>query len=444
MDKKVFIVAKREYLERVRTRWFVIGTLLFPAVIAGFSIMMAYVASKGGASSAVRHITIINTTSTDLGQRVADALMADTSVAGPDTIKPRVLNVAPADLAQAEAQASSEVKLPNHIAGYLVLSDSTLAGKSVRYAGRNASSITDMDKLQSTVRQAMMMVRLQTEGVKPEIITDLTKTRLRFNTERLSERGRTGSGQAGLFAGLIVGVMLLMLIMLHGQNILRGVIEEKTTRVAEVVISSVKPETLLAGKVIGVGGVGLTQQVAWLAITAYLVSFFMPIVLKGTTVGASASANAAAASPVTGVLNSLTPMVIGVALGYFIIGFVFYATLFAAAGAMVNSEQEAQQAAMPVIALVMSAWLCVNPIMLAPTGKLAVILSWLPWASPIIMPIRMGMTTVSPVEIAGSMIVAVLGSIAAMWLGGRIYRVGMLMYGKKPSFREVAKWIKYA
>jgi len=444
MDKKVFIVAKREYLERVRTRWFVIGTLLFPAVIAGFSIMMAYVASKGGASSAVRHITIINTTSTDLGQRVADALMADTSVAGPDTIKPRVLNVAPADLAQAEAQASSEVKLPNHIAGYLVLSDSTLAGKSVRYAGRNASSITDMDKLQSTVRQAMMMVRLQTEGVKPEIITDLTKTRLRFNSERLSERGRTGSGQAGLFAGLIVGVMLLMLIMLHGQNILRGVIEEKTTRVAEVVISSVKPETLLAGKVIGVGGVGLTQQVAWLAITAYLVSFFMPIVLKGTTVGASASANAAAASPVTGVLNSLTPMVIGVALGYFIIGFVFYATLFAAAGAMVNSEQEAQQAAMPVIALVMSAWLCVNPIMLAPTGKLAVILSWLPWASPIIMPIRMGMTTVSPVEIAGSMIVAVLGSIAAMWLGGRIYRVGMLMYGKKPSFREVAKWIKYA
>jgi ABC-2 type transport system permease protein len=444
MDKKVFIVAKREYLERVRTRWFIIGTLLIPAVIAGFSIMMAYAASKGNASAAVRHITIINTTGTDLGQRVAEALLADTSVAGPDTIKPRVVNVSPNDLAQAESQAASEVKIPDHIAGYLVLSDSTLAGKSVRYAGRNASSITDMDKLQSTVRQAIMMVRLQTEGVKPEIITELTKTRLRLNSERLSERGRTGSGQAGLFAGLIVGVMLLMLIMVHGQNILRGVLEEKSTRVAEVVISSVKPETLLTGKVIGVGGVGLTQQIAWLAITAYLISFFMPIVLKGSAVGASAAANAAAASPVTGVLNSITPMVIGVAIGYFIIGFVFYATLFAAAGSMVNSEQEAQQAAMPVIALVMSAWLCVNPIMLAPTGKLAVILSWLPWASPIIMPIRMGMTTVSPIEIAGSMVVAVLGSVAAMWISGRIYRVGMLMYGKKPSFSEIAKWIRYA
>jgi ABC-2 type transport system permease protein len=444
MDKKVFIVAKREYLERVRSRWFIVGTLLIPAVIAGFSIMMAYAASKGNATNAVRHITIINTTSTDLGQRVADALMADTSVAGADTIKPRVVNVSPSDLAQAETQASNEVKVPNHIAGYLVISDSTLAGTSVRYAGRNASSITDMDKLQNTVRQSVMMVRLQTEGVKPEIITDLTKTRLRLNSERLSERGRTGSGQAGLFAGLIVGVMLLMLIMVHGQNILRGVLEEKSTRVAEVVISSIKPESLLTGKVIGVGGVGLTQQIAWLAITAYLISFFMPIVLKGSNAGAAAAANAAAASPVTGVLNSITPMVIGVAIGYFIIGFVFYATLFAAAGSMVNSEQEAQQAAMPVIALVMSAWLCVNPIMLAPTGKLAVILSWLPWASPIIMPIRMGLTPVSPIEIAGSMIVAVLGSVGAMWLGGRIYRVGMLMYGKKPSFSEVAKWIRYA
>jgi ABC-2 type transport system permease protein len=160
--------------------------------------------------------------------------------------------------------------------------------------------------------------------------------------------------------------------------------------------------------------------------------------------GAGGAATATAASPVAGVLASMTPMVIAIAIGYFIIGFVFYATLFAAAGSMVNSEQEAQQAAMPVIALIMSAWLCVNPIMLAPTGKLAVILSWLPWASPVIMPIRMGLTTVSPIEIAGSMIVAVLGSFAAMWLGGRIYRVGMLMYGKKPSFSEVAKWIRYA
>ena len=448
MDKKILIVAKREYLERVRTRWFVLMTLLVPAVIAGFVMLMAYIGSRANASNAVRHITIINATETDLGKRVADALMADTSlstVAG-DSVQPRVLNVKPADLSATEQQVAAEVKQPNHIAGYLVLSDSTLAGKSVRYAGRNASSLSDMDKLQSTVRDAVMMIRLEREGMKPEIITDMTRTRLRMSKERLNERGRSGSGEAGLFAGLVVGVMLLMLILIHGQNILRGVLEEKATRVAEVVISSVKPETLLAGKVLGVGGVGLTQQIAWFAITGYLVNFLSPIVLRSSRFsGAAAAAGASAASsPFNDVLSSMSPIVLGVAVAYFIVGFVFYATLYAAAGSMVNSEQEAQQAAAPVMVLIMSAWLCVNPVMLAPSGKLAVALSWLPWSSPIIMPIRMGLTSVSPIEIAGSIVVAALGSIFTIWLSARIYRVGMLMYGKKPSFSEVAKWIRYA
>jgi len=445
MDKKILIVAKREYLERVRTRWFVIMTLLVPAVIAGFVMLMAYIGSRGNASNAVRHITIINATNTDLGQRVADALIADTTL-GPiaaDSIRPRVLNVLPADLAATEQQVAAEVQIPNHIAGYLVISDSTIAGKSVRYAGRNASSVSDTDKLLSTVREAVTMIRLQREGVKQDIITDMARTRLRLTSERLNERGRSGSGTAGIFAGLVVGVMLLMLILIHGQNILRGVLEEKATRVAEVVISSVKPETLLAGKVLGVGGVGLTQQIAWFAITGYLISFLMPIIMKGAKFGGAAAA-AAPTSPISSVLSTMSPLVLGVAVAYFIVGFVFYATLYAAAGSMVNSEQEAQQAAAPVMVLIMSAWLCVNPVMLAPSGKLAVALSWLPWSSPIIMPIRMGLTSVSAVEIVGSIVVAAIGSIFTIWLSARIYRVGMLMYGKKPSFREVAKWIRYA
>jgi len=442
MDKKILIVAKREYVERVRTRWFIAMTLLVPAVIAGFATLTAYISTRGNASDAVRHITIINTTDSDLGLRVANALTADTTLSPvADSIRPRVLNVTPADLGTTEAQVAAEVKLPNHIAGYLVLSDSTLTGKSVRYAGRNASSLSDMDKIRSTVREAVMMIRLQREGVKQDIITDMAKTNLKMSTERLNERGRSGSGQAGVFAGLIVGIMLLMLIVIHGQNILRGVLEEKATRVAEVVISSVKPETLLAGKVLGVGGVGLTQQIAWFAITGYLVSFMLPIVLKGVNPAGAAAANA---SPLNGVLSSMSPMILGVAVAYFIVGFVFYATLYAAAGSMVNSEQEAQQAAAPVMVLIMSAWLCVNPVMLAPSGKLAVALSWLPWSSPIIMPIRMGLTSVSPLEVGGSILVAVIGSIFSIWLSARIYRVGMLMYGKKPSFREVAKWIRYA
>jgi len=126
------------------------------------------------------------------------------------------------------------------------------------------------------------------------------------------------------------------------------------------------------------------------------------------------------------------------------VGFVFYATLYAAVGSMVNSDQEAQQAQTPVMLLLMSGWIFVNPVIINPNSTLAVVLSWLPWASPVIMPIRMGLTSVSPASVAGSLLLALLGSIGAVWLAGRIYRVGMLMYGKKPSFAELAKWIRYA
>src|SRR5207302_7602387 len=111
-----------------------------------------------------------------------------------------------------------------------------------------------------------------------------------------------------------------------------------------------KPETLLAGKVLGVGGVGLTQQIAWFAITGYLISFLMPVIMKGAKIGGTAAASSA--SPITGVISTMSPMVLGVAVAYFIVGFVFYATLYAAAGSMVNSEQEAQQAAAPVMVLI--------------------------------------------------------------------------------------------
>jgi ABC-2 type transport system permease protein len=446
MDK-LFVVAKREYLERVRSRWFVAVTLVVPVFMTALMMFPVYMAARGTASDAVRHIAIIDATGAGLGDRVAAALMKDSTLAGKtDSVQPRVRVVPAAAIAAAERAASAEVQQPNHIVGYLVLDDSTLTQNSVRYAGRNASSITDMNKLESTVREELMIYRLEQEGVRRDIVGELAAGRMHLNTERLSERGRSGSGQAGLFAGLIVGVLLFMSILLHGQNVLRGVLEEKTTRVAEVVISSVKPETLLAGKVLGVGAVGLTQQAAWFGIALYLMNFFMPIVLKGSAFGARAAAGAAsgAAATASGVMGSMTPAVIAIALGYFIVGFIFYASLYAAAGAMVNSEQEAQQAAVPVMILAMSTWIMVNPVMLNPNGAIAVVLSWLPWSSPIIMPLRMGLTSVSPYVIAGSMIVAAIGCVGAVWLSARIYRVGMLMYGKKPSVAELAKWIRYA
>ncbi|HVX39385.1 MAG TPA: ABC transporter permease [Gemmatimonadaceae bacterium] len=443
MANKILIVAKREYMERVRSRTFIVMTLLIPALMAGAILIPTYMSARGGVSASFRHIRILDATGAGLGDRVATLLQADTTAKGDTVSGPFVQAVAPGQLAAAESSAVREVMTPKSLTGYLVLDDSTLAGKRARYAGRNASSVTDMDKLESAVRQSVMMVRLEHEGVNKQTIDDLAKSKLQLASERLTEKGRGGSGLSGLFAGVIVGVMLLMAIIVHGQNVMRGVLEEKTSRVAEVVISSIKPESLLAGKVVGVGGVGLTQIVAWLAIGGYLINFFMPILMKNAGAGAAMAAGSSAGPSAAGIAG-MSFGVLGISIAYFLLGFVFYATLFAAAGSMVNSEQEAQQAVMPVMLLLMSGWIFVNPVLINPNSTLAVVLSWLPWASPIIMPIRMGLTAVSPLSVAGSLVLAFVGSLGAVWLAARIYRVGMLMYGKKPSFGELAKWIRYA
>jgi len=439
MDK-FWVVAKREYVERVRSRWFIIMTLLIPALISGTFLVPVYVAARSAASPAARNIIILDATSAGLGARVSEILMVDTSHASGAAPRPQVRVVQPTELASAEADATKEVMRPKSVLGYLVIDDSTLAGARVRYAGRNASSLAETDRLRSAVRQAVMMVRLEQEGVRPATIEQVSKLPLRMPRVRIDERGRGASGQAGFFLGIGIGVLLLMSIMMHGQQVLRGVLEEKTSRVAEVVISSVKPDTLLAGKVAGAGAVGLTQQLLWIAVSAWLITNLAPLILK-TTPAMTGDMDTSAVGMSFG---GLTPALFIVVILYFLLGFVFYASLLAAAGAMVNSEQDAQQAAMPVVMLLIGTWLFVNSVLLNPNGGIATTLSWLPFSSPIIMPMRMGLGSVSWVSVVGSLAVCALGCVFAVWLAARIYRVGMLMYGKKPTMAEVARWIRYA
>jgi ABC-2 type transport system permease protein len=441
MDK-FWVVAKREYLERVRSRWFVIMTLFIPLFITAAFLIPVWVTARSAAGASVRNIAILDATGTGLGKSVADVLMRDT-LGAPNAgalPTPQVREVAKAQLGAAEDSATREVMRPNSIVGYLVLDDSTLSDRRLRYAGRNASSIVDMEKLRSAARQAFTGVMLRREGVKPETIALISNLSLNMPATRIDERGRGSSGQAAVFLGIGIGILLLMSIIFHGQYVLRGVLEEKQTRVAEVVISSIKPEMLLAGKVAGAGAVGLTQQLLWIGISAWLMTNFAPLVLRsaGTPINAQQSTSLSAS------LGGLTPALFVVVLLYFILGFVFYASLLAAAGSMVNNEQDAQQAAMPIMYLLIAAWLFVNSVIVNPGGRIAIILSWLPFSSPIIMPMRVGLSSVSWVSIVGSLAVCALGCVGAVWLAARIYRVGMLMYGKKPSLAEVAKWVRYA
>jgi ABC-2 type transport system permease protein len=351
-----------------------------------------------------------------------------------------------------EDRATLEVQHKER-SGYLVLDSATVAGTSARYAGRNASSLGDVEIITNVVRQQVLAQRLQADGLDPARVTALTSTKLDLKTEKIGDKGHeAGSGLSNVIFGYVIALLLYMMIVLYGQTILRGVMEEKTTRVAEVVVSSVSTDTLLAGKILGVGLVAITQVVAWVVLTIALAFEVGPMLIKGTPTGAAVQAGAAGAgaaqsggmSALTGALPSLS-LGTGLALlGFFVLGFIFYSSLFAAVGAMVNSQEDVQQASMPVMLLLVSSIIFMTPIMTNPGSSLARTMSLLPFSAPILMPLRMTLIPVPWYEVAGSLVGVAVACLVAIWLSARIYRVGLLMYGKKPSYRELARWIKYA
>jgi ABC-2 type transport system permease protein len=445
---KLWVVVRREYLERVRSKWFLVGTLMVPVLIVLTFLLPAFLTSRSTATSGVRNVIILDATGVGLGGHVANDLLAPPATgrlgtdAATDTTGPRpdVRVVDPAGLAAAETTATREVMVEGGRLGYLVLDDRTVAGMTARYAGRNATSFRDVERVRNAVSQAVMLNQLREAGANPRMMDVIARTRVRMPTERITDRGRGGSGQVGALLAIGIAFLFYISIVIHGQNVLRGVLEEKMTRVAEVVISSVRPETLLAGKVLGVGAVGLTQQLIWVVSSAYLINKLGPVVMR---MGGDA-VQATAAGSLLQAFTGVSPKLLVLLLLFFLVGYIFYAAIHAAIGSMVNSEQEAQQAAVPVMFLLIGTFIFVQPILLDPTSKLAVVMSWLPFSSPIIMPLRMTVVEIPTATLLGSLAVGVLACVLVVWLAGRIYRVGMLMYGKRPSMRELVRWIRYA
>jgi ABC-2 type transport system permease protein len=315
------------------------------------------------------------------------------------------------------------------VKGYLVLDAATVAGQSARYSGSNTTAMMDMNRLERTVRRQVMGLRLEREGLAPERAEAVTDVSLDMKTERLSKRGRGGSAEVSLFFALGIAMLLYMSIMLYGINVMRGVIEEKSSRVAEIVVSSISPSKLLAGKVIGVGGVGLTQIGLWILGALAMNKARGPILsAMGIT---SAPFDLPAMSWGTGALL----------IAFFVLGFVFYAAAFAAVGAMVDNEQEAQQAQMPVVLLLVASIVFVQNILIAPDGTLATVMGILPFSAPIVMPLRLASSQVPPAQVAMALASVTIGAAVVTWLASRIYRVGILMYGKRPTLAELGRWI---
>lgn len=425
---KLWAIVKREYLERVRSKWFVVATMFGPVIMGALVIVPAYITAKSKSTEAIFNTRILDATNTGVGDRISLTIVGNNPKA---KVRPAVLVVPPSALSQAESTATHDI-MQRRLNGYLVLDQQTLAGEKARYAGRSATSIPDMERLRSAIRQTIVAMRLEKAGVNRDSVEELTFLPLSLSSERITDKGRGGSGTVSIIFAAAIAFLLYMSIVLYGQNVLRGVLEEKTNRVAEVVVSSVPPETLLAGKVIGVGGVGLTQQVIWAITTFMMMKARAPIMERMGLTAAPFS------MPDIGWGTGVLLVV------FFVLGFTFYAALYAAAGSAVNTEQEAQQVVQPLILMLVGTAVFIQPILVNPSSKMAQIMSWMPFSAPIIMPLRLSMTSVSPLEIALTLVGLLAACFAAVWVASRIYRVGLLMYGKKPTLREMARWVSYS
>ena len=437
MDKLKAII-RREYLERVRTKWFIIATVLGPLMFLALTVLPILFVSRTKPSAESTNITIIDATGVALGQRVVTEMKSSGSVGPSISIVPQ------GDVAAAESLATAAI-LSSQRQGYLVLDSATLSGASARYTGRNSSTVPDMRRIGDAVDAAVLGLRLEKEGISAARIASLTKVDIRLEKTQLSSKGRERSGAATSIVGLMMSFLLYIVLLLYGQTVLRSVIEEKATRVAEVVISSVRPEILLAGKIIGIGAVALTQLAVWIGSSAWIATTIVPMLVKrNAAASGTGEAGAARSTELLAGLPSFGPGFVLAIVLFFVTGYVFYSCLYAAVGSTVNSESEAQQAATPVAMLLVVSAIFIQPVALAPQSTLSVVMSMLPFSAPIMMPMRMSIVSVPPWQVAVSLIGMVLACLGAIWISARIYRVGLLMYGKRPTIRELFKWLKYA
>lgn len=421
--RKVWAVVRREFIERVRTKWFIISTVLGPVFLIGVMVLPAVLATR---DSGPRTIAVVDEGSGGLAERVA------TQFGTGNRFNVSLVTVDERDRDAALDTLTSAVQA-KRLDGFLILRPTTLETGKFEYRGRNVASIRDMQTIELALRQIVVVERLTRRGIDPALVEE-AQERIEIETMRITKRGATGeTGVATFFLAYFVGFVLYMMIFLYAVNVMRSVIEEKQTRIIEVLVSSMKPFELMLGKVIGVGGVGLFQSAIWgvsaLGLLAYGSALFGMI-------GISPEQAAAVKFPVIGLGFVL------VTLGYFLFGYIIYSALFAVVGASVNTEAEAQQAQMPVTMLLVVAIIMFPAVLQEPGGKLGVAMGMIPFFSPIIMPTRYAASEIPLTEVALSFGVLVLSTFLTVWIAARIYRIGILMYGKRPSVREMIRWAR--
>ncbi|MFY9826422.1 MAG: ABC transporter permease [Thermoanaerobaculia bacterium] len=440
----IFVILKREYLQRVRNKGFWIATLAVPLFAATVTTLPALLISK---SHTNQSIVVVDAT----GKGVAEALKAQLAqTAKSAAAKPKEKAAAPArklpgDRESRLADFTVETQVPaadpqvqrrelddrvrkGKLDAWMWLGPNVLANEAAEYHARNTTNFLTQETLRGDLTEVVRRTRLREAGIDPSRMEELTK-RVEINPMQVPGTGTSGGGVAGLIFAVILFFLLYMSILMWGQQVMNGVLEEKGTRVIEVLISAITPFELMMGKLLGICLVGMTQLAIWLG-----------TVLVLTAPGIVASL---AFLPPGVTLPSLT---IGMMLNLaflFILGFFAYATFYAAIGASFNNLQEAQQVASIAVVFIVAPVMVLNPIINDPSSTMAVGMSLFPLFTPLIMPLRIALEMPPAWQLALAYALTLAFVIGLIWICSRIYRVGILMYGKKPTLQEIWKWAWY-
>ena len=425
--KKIYAVIRREYIERVRTKAFWIGTLLVPIFFLGYiAIQVASFKKTGGE----RTLTVVDVTGhlfqplqKDLTAREADLKTQAKRGQGVHWI----LQQRPVTGSlEATKETLRGETLKKKIDGYLVLDPSLLEKSQAEYYGLTVSEFVAMAQLDRAINHVMLKEKIEKRGLPPDLSNDLEK-RVDLKTLKVTEKGSTEEKGAGIFAAIIFMVLMYTTFFMYGFQNLRGVIEEKTSRIVEVIIASVRPTELMLGKILGIGLVCLTQYLIWSVIAMNL---SLPVVAT------------ALASGEMGVPAIPASMIVYFVL-FFLFGYFLYASIYTAIGAPFNTDQEAQQLAMIPGLFMVGCWAFYPAVLNNPNGGVATFVSLFPLTSPLMMFLRTSVSEPPFWQVLLSMAILALSTVGIAWAAGRIYRVGILMYGKKPTIPEILRWVRY-
>ena len=420
---KIWLIIKREYLVRVRKRSFIIMTILGPLLMAGIIILPTYLAMQGHDE---RTIALYEENSSFFSSK-----LEDTNNLHFVKIPTEEVSIVKEDFTSSPYYALLFIKDSENFSLY----------------SNQQVSLSIKEEIEDKIAAIIQKQKLELAGIDLQILEGVT-TAIEVETIIIGEEGETsGNAEVSFGIAFMCGILIYMFIFMYGTMVMRGVIEEKTSRIVEVIISSVKPFQLMMGKILGVALVGLTQFMLWIVLTIIISSFAEVLFFDATTITTESVEMGKEQSVILSeLLKSLAginiPQLLSAFVFYFLGGYLLYSALFAAVGSAVDAEADTQQFILPTTIPLIISFILMQPVMDNPDGVLAYWASLIPFTSPIIMMVRLPFG-VSNAELILSMASLIVGFLVTTSLAAKIYQTGILMYGKKASYKELWKWLTY-